>query len=194
MSLSAMMGRQLPFVSVFLPAYTLTVFAGFRDGLMDCWPVAMVAGLVFALVQAIFANWVGPELPDLIAGLISLISVVGFVQYWKPPYKSKFEANMNFLLVSDESGPANVEESQKMHNQSTIVEERENTASSASSSLSEDALSIKNDSIFQQGDTKSHISIATASTAMHQNIERLNWKETILAWSPWVFVVVVVMM
>lgn len=223
MSLSAMMGRQLPFVSVFLPAYTLTVFAGFQDGLMDCWPVSMVAGLVFALVQAVFANWVGPELPDLIAGLISLISVIGFVQYWKPPYKPKYEANMDFLLVSDESAPATAEESKKMHNQNMlsqksngdklsssssttsrnsdnltntkigmIIEQRENTTSSSLSS--EDVSAIKNNSIIQQGDTKSHISIATASTKMHQSIERLGWKETALAWSPWIIVVVVVMM
>lgn len=223
MSLSAMMGRQLPFVSVFLPAYTLTIFAGFRDGLMDCWPVATVAGLVFALVQAVFANWVGPELPDLIAGLISLISVIGFVQYWKPPYRSEYEANMDFLLVSDESVSVTVEKSKKINDQSIlnqksndekirsssstaskksddltstkrgmIEEQGENTASSYLSS--EDVSSIKNDSIIQQGDTQSHISIATTSTTMHPNIERLNWKETSLAWSPWVFVVVVVMM
>ena len=50
-SLSAMMGRQLPFVSVFLPLYAVTFFAGLRAGLIECWPAALVAGVSFALFQ-----------------------------------------------------------------------------------------------------------------------------------------------
>lgn len=51
MSLSAMMGRQLPFVSVFLPIYAITFFAGFRAGFLECWPAAVVAGVSFAGIQ-----------------------------------------------------------------------------------------------------------------------------------------------
>ncbi|KAI8088032.1 lactate permease [Gilbertella persicaria] len=101
LSLSAMMGRQLPFVSVFLPIYALLFYAGPRAGLIECWPIAVVAGISFALVQSVFANFVGPELPDLMAGLASLIAVVSFVQYWKPPYRAEYEANLDFILSSE---------------------------------------------------------------------------------------------
>ncbi|CAO3672047.1 unnamed protein product [Rhizopus stolonifer] len=101
LSLSAMMGRQLPFLSLFLPAYALLFFAGFRAGIIECWPVALVAGFSFAVSQALFANLVGPELPDLMAGLISLLVIILFVQYWKPPYRSEYEATISNHLANN---------------------------------------------------------------------------------------------
>ena len=56
-SLSAMMGRQLPFVSVFLPLYAVTFYAGLRPGLIECWPAALVAGVSFALFQVYKYNF-----------------------------------------------------------------------------------------------------------------------------------------
>ncbi|KAI9261751.1 lactate permease [Sporodiniella umbellata] len=104
LSLSAMMGRQLPFLSLFLPAYSLVFFAGIQAGIVECWPVALVAGISFALPQAIFANFVGPELPDLMAGLISLLSILIFVQYWKPPYRPEYEATIRCDTTGGEIG------------------------------------------------------------------------------------------
>lgn len=60
MALSAMMGRQLPLISLFLPSYALLFFAGFRAGFIECWPIGLVGGLSFAVTQGIFANLVGP--------------------------------------------------------------------------------------------------------------------------------------
>src|SRR6266516_1345622 len=76
-SLSAMIGRQLPFFSLFLPFYALLIFAGFRS-LRTAWPVALVAGVSFALTQFAVSNFFGPELPDVLAALISLIFVICF--------------------------------------------------------------------------------------------------------------------
>ncbi|KAI8641835.1 lactate permease [Parasitella parasitica] len=205
MSLSAMMGRQLPFVSVFLPAYTLTIYAGFREGLFECWPVALVSGLVFATVQAVFANWVGPELPDLIAGLLSLICTMGFVQYWKPPYRAKYKANMDFLFANDESLSCSVKQSEKINSvagsdgsdnlvyskkDAMMAEHQDNSASESSIASSEDVATKKSDRIIQQGDTQSRITVATTADHVY---EKASWKETGLAWSPWAFVVGVVM-
>ncbi|MEO8971315.1 MAG: L-lactate permease [Ktedonobacteraceae bacterium] len=81
--LSAMVGRQLPIFALFLPFYAMVVFTGFRS-LRTVWPVALVAGLSFALTQFTISNFVGPELPDVLAALVSLICVILFVQVWKP--------------------------------------------------------------------------------------------------------------
>ncbi|KAL0086672.1 lactate permease [Phycomyces blakesleeanus] len=97
MKLSAMIGRQLPLLSVFLPLYVLGMYAGVQAGVVECWPMALVSGLSFAATQAIFANLVGPELPDLIAGLVSLGCLVAFVQMWKPVYRSEYHAIMTQL-------------------------------------------------------------------------------------------------
>lgn len=200
MSLSAMMGRQLPFISVLLPGYVLSIFAGFKAGLVECWPVALVAGFVFAIVQAVFANWVGPELPDVIAGLVSLISVMGFVQYWKPPYRPEYEANMDFLLASDTSVKATSVGGSREHfddpaspKKGKMMVEHEEFTTPSSASL--DVASAKTDDCTaDQSGTESH---AIEDTRTRQNlgsIERLTWKETVLAWAPWITVVIVVMM
>lgn len=193
MSLSAMMGRQLPFISVLLPGYVLSIFAGFRAGLVECWPVAFVAGFVFAIIQAVFANWVGPELPDVIAGLVSLISVIGFVQYWKPPYRPEYAANMNFLLANDrpiiattiDNGSEQSDDPASPKKGKMMVEHQEYTMSSSSSV---NASARKDDSTCHPNRAESHTRDATG------NIEKLSLKETVLAWAPWITVVIVVMM
>lgn len=81
--LSAMVGRQLPLFSLLLPFYAMVVFTGFRS-LRTMWPAALVAGLSFAVMQFLISNFVGPELPDVLASLFSLICVILFVQIWKP--------------------------------------------------------------------------------------------------------------
>ncbi len=81
--LSAMVGRQLPFFALLLPFYAMVVFTGFRS-LRTVWPAALVAGVSFAVTQFAVSNFVGPELPDVLAALVSLICVILFVQVWRP--------------------------------------------------------------------------------------------------------------
>jgi lactate permease len=59
MKLSAMVGRQLPFISLILPAYLVWVVAG-RKGLKRAWPVALAGGASFALAQFACSNYWGP--------------------------------------------------------------------------------------------------------------------------------------
>ncbi|GAN01149.1 lactate permease [Mucor ambiguus] len=202
MSLSAMMGRQLPFISVILPGYVLSIFAGFKAGLVECWPVALVSGFVFAIVQAVFANWVGPELPDVIAGLASLISVMGFVQHWKPPYRSEYEANMDFLLSNDtsktaalaDSGREQFDDPASPKKGKMMVEHQEFTTSSADfSSSSVDVTAKKNNDNSHQIGTQSHVVDTTGTRQERDRMEKLTWRETCLAWMPWITVVITVM-
>src|SRR6266567_6647267 len=104
-SLSAMIGRQLPFFSLFLPFYALLIFAGFRS-LRTAWPVALVAGGSFALTQFAVSNFVGPELPDVLASLVSLICVIGFVQIWKPRDVEQYRAHFAGTRVGTEGSTA----------------------------------------------------------------------------------------
>ena len=83
MKLSAMAGRQLPFMSLLLPAY-LVVFLSGRKGLKDVWPAAFVAGGTFALVQFAVANYWGPYAVDVLASLASIVALTIFLRFWKP--------------------------------------------------------------------------------------------------------------
>jgi L-lactate transport len=109
-SLSAMVGRQLPFFAFVLPFYALIIFAGFRS-LRTTWPVALVAGASFALTQFVVSNFIGKELPDVLASLVSLICVIGFVQVWKPrdieQYRAQFAGTTSgtegFTAIGEEN-------------------------------------------------------------------------------------------
>ena len=90
-TLGAMVGRQLPFFALLLPFYAVVVLAGFR-GLRGVWPVALVAGASFALTQFAVSNFIGPQLPDILASLISLICVILFVRVWQPPDLEQYRA------------------------------------------------------------------------------------------------------
>lgn len=110
-SLSAMVGRQLPFFAFVLPFYALIIFAGFRS-LRTTWPVALVAGASFALTQFVVSNFIGKELPDVLASLVSLICVIGFVQVWKPrdieQYRAQFAGTTSGTEGSTAIGEENV--------------------------------------------------------------------------------------
>jgi L-lactate transport len=83
MKLSAMVGRQLPFMSLLLPAYLILYLSG-RKGLKDTWPVALVAGATFAVVQFAVANYWGPYAVDVLASLSSIVVLTIFLRFWRP--------------------------------------------------------------------------------------------------------------
>ncbi len=81
--LSAMVGRQLPFLSFILPGYLVWVVAG-RKGVKETWPAALVAGASFALAQFAVSNFWGPYVADIVAALASIFALVLFLRVWKP--------------------------------------------------------------------------------------------------------------
>jgi lactate permease len=82
-TLSAMAGRQLPIFSLVVPAWLVWVMAGWR-GMLEVWPALLVCGGSFAAVQFAVANYHGPWLVDVIAGLASLVSLALFLRIWQP--------------------------------------------------------------------------------------------------------------
>jgi len=91
--LSAMVGRQLPLFAFILPFYAIVLLSGFR-GLRTAWPAAFVAGGSFALTQFFVSNFIGPELPDVLAALVSLIATVLFTHVWQPRDIEDYRANI----------------------------------------------------------------------------------------------------
>jgi len=86
--LSAMVGRQLPFISALLPAYLVWVLAG-RKGLKTVWPAALAGGLAFALTQFLVSNSWGPYAPDILASVASIVVLVALLRFWKPAAPEK---------------------------------------------------------------------------------------------------------
>ncbi|URM25489.1 L-lactate permease [Pseudomonas frederiksbergensis] len=83
MELSMMVGRQLPFFSVIVPFWLIWAFAGWRK-MLEIWPAILIAGVSFAIPQFLVSNYHGPMLVDVIAALISMACLTGFLKVWKP--------------------------------------------------------------------------------------------------------------
>ncbi|WP_026695317.1 L-lactate permease [Peribacillus kribbensis] len=89
MEISKMIGRQLPFISFFIPFYLVVIMAGFKKA-MEIIPAILVSGVSFALTQYITSNFLGPELPDILSALVSLFAMVIFLKFWKPKTVFRF--------------------------------------------------------------------------------------------------------
>src|SRR5262249_54514952 len=82
-SLSAMVGRQLPFFSLLVPFWLIWAFAGFR-GMIEIWPAILVAGVAFAVPQFLVSNFHGPWLVDVVASGVSIGALALFLKFWQP--------------------------------------------------------------------------------------------------------------
>ena len=88
--IAAMIGRQLPLVSIFIPFYLVVTMAGFKR-VFEVLPAVVVAGGSFAVSQFFSSNFMGPELPDILSALVSLVCTVALLKVWKPKTTWKFE-------------------------------------------------------------------------------------------------------
>ncbi|MEP6753011.1 MAG: L-lactate permease [Candidatus Dormiibacterota bacterium] len=83
LALSAMVGRQLPIFSVLIPGYLIVVLAGWRK-MREILPAVLVTGISFAVVQFLVSNFVGPELTDIVAALVSMGCLALLLRFWRP--------------------------------------------------------------------------------------------------------------
>jgi lactate permease len=82
-AISQMVGRTLPLLSALLPFYLVILMAGFRRA-KEVAPAALVSGLSFALIQALSSNFLGPALPDVLAGIGSIVGLLVLLRWWRP--------------------------------------------------------------------------------------------------------------
>jgi lactate permease len=88
--ISKMVGRQLPFLSLFVPFWLVFTMSGGK-GVRQVWPAAVVSGCSFALAQWWSSNYLGPLLPDIISSLFSMVCLVAFLRLWKPATIFRFD-------------------------------------------------------------------------------------------------------
>jgi len=89
-TLAAMIGRQLPIMASILPFYVMVIYGGWHSA-RALWPVLLVSGLSFGLIQFVTSNYVAFGLTDVFAALGSLLATVLFLRVWKPPRDARFE-------------------------------------------------------------------------------------------------------
>ncbi len=88
--LGAMAGRILPVFSLIVPFWLIWAFVGFSE-MLEIWPAILVAGASFAVTQFLMSNYHGPWLVDVVAAVVSMVCLVGFLMVWHPKRVWTFE-------------------------------------------------------------------------------------------------------
>ncbi len=81
--LSAGVGRICAPVSLFIPAYLILVMGGW-SALKGVLPAAALCGVVFAGLQFLVSNFIGPELTDIVSSVGAMGALVLLLRFWRP--------------------------------------------------------------------------------------------------------------
>ena len=85
MTISQIVGRQLPFLSIIVPLWLCVTMCGFQRS-MEVMPAIIVAGVCFALTQYLSSNFHGPYLPDILSAIATIVGMVVLLRFWKPKH------------------------------------------------------------------------------------------------------------
>jgi lactate permease len=87
---SSMVGRQVPFLAVIIPAFLVVVLAGWKK-MLEVWPAVVTAGLAFALMQFVASNYISASLVDVLAALTAMAALWVLTRFWQPKTVWRFE-------------------------------------------------------------------------------------------------------
>ncbi|GKU83780.1 lactate permease LctP family transporter [Niallia sp. NCCP-28] len=73
----------IPFISIFVAFLLVFIIDGFK-GIKQTFPAILVSGLSFAITQALVLYFIGAELANIFAAIISLVALALFLQKWQP--------------------------------------------------------------------------------------------------------------
>ena len=94
LEISQMVGRQLPFLAVFIPFFLVFIMVGFKKTI-EVLPAVLISGFAFAITQFLSSNFLGPELPDILSSIVSLFALAIFMRFWKPKQIYRFESDQD---------------------------------------------------------------------------------------------------
>jgi lactate permease len=83
LTLSAAVGRISPIAAFVVPTYLILVLGGMK-ALVPVWPATLVCGLTFALTQFLVANFIGPQLADILSALTTVAAMLALMAIWRP--------------------------------------------------------------------------------------------------------------
>ena len=90
MEISQMVGRQLPFVVPIVLVWLMALMDGWR-GVKEMWPAIVVGSVSFSIAQFLTSNYIGPELPDIMAAIATLASLTILCKFWQPKHIFRFD-------------------------------------------------------------------------------------------------------
>src|SRR6267143_1423502 len=109
LTLSAMAGHQLPWVSIFVPFWLVVTFVKMEGGTwkeaVEVWPGALVSGGTFALMQYIASGIAQTHLmTDVVSGVFSVICTALFLRFvWHPKTRFLLKSEREALAAAGKS-------------------------------------------------------------------------------------------
>src|SRR5258708_26822237 len=88
--LNAMIGRILPFTAVIVPFWLVRTMVNWKET-FEVFPAILVVGGSFALTQFFWSNYVDSNLVDIMGGVVSIVTVLIFLRFWKPKKIWRFD-------------------------------------------------------------------------------------------------------
>ncbi|PHB26759.1 L-lactate permease [Bacillus pseudomycoides] len=87
-------GRQtvtlLPFISFVLPFLLVAMVDGFK-GIKETWQGILISGGSFAITQFVVTYYLGAELTDIFAAVVSMVALALFLRVWQPKSSAQTE-------------------------------------------------------------------------------------------------------
>jgi lactate permease len=104
MTLSQVVGRQLPLISLIVPFWIALTMSGVR-GTLQILPALLVAGISFGGTQFLLANYHGPYLPDIAASIVTIVSLIALLKIWQPQQTWHFPEEIGQEKIAHASYP-----------------------------------------------------------------------------------------
>jgi lactate permease len=108
-TLSAMAGRQLPFISIVVPFWLVATFVKMEGGtwkeVFEVWPAALCAGVTFAVMQ-FFASGTNEFhlMTDVVSGVFSVVCTALFLRFvWHPKTRFLLKSERDELAKAGKS-------------------------------------------------------------------------------------------
>jgi lactate permease len=111
-TLSAMAGRQLPWISILVPFWLVAAFVKMEGGtwkqVFEVWPAALVAGGTFAVMQWFASGTSAFHLvTDVVSGVFSVICTALFLRFvWHPKTRFLLRSEREALAAAGKNGAA----------------------------------------------------------------------------------------
>jgi lactate permease len=109
LTLSAMAGRQLPFISILVPFWLVATFVKMEGGtwkeVFEVWPAALCAGATFAVMQ-FFASGTNEFhlMTDVVSGVFSVACTALFLRFiWHPKTRFLLQSERDALAKAGKS-------------------------------------------------------------------------------------------
>lgn len=96
--LSAMIGRILPLTAVVVPFWLVRTMVGWKET-FEVLPAILVVGGSFSVTQFFWSNHVDSNLVDIMAGVVSIVAAVIFLQFWKPRTIWRFDYDRQPIVM-----------------------------------------------------------------------------------------------